>query len=293
MTQAPAPFTESRILANGLEHHVIQWNAAGAKTPIVLLHGFLDLAWSFKLVAERFAAAGHPVIAFDWRGHGESDWVGPGGYYHFPDYVLDLEELIPKLVPSKFHLVAHSMGGSAAVLWTPLHLDRVKSLTLAEGIGPGAHEAEVAVDRMRAFLDSVARTRAKAISPITDHAEALRRMRVRNPELPEVLGVFLAEKSTKTAENGGLLWSFDPLHRTTSPAPFRREIFDEFLKRLDLPTLLVRGESGYAPSDEGERAALLPNREESMIFGAGHMMHWTHPDDFTERVLSFVSRHDD
>src|SRR5258706_3132064 len=77
---------ERLVHANGLEHHVLEWNMGGAPT-IVCCHGFLDLGWSFVWLAEELAAAGFRVVAFDWRGHGESEHVGRGGYYHFADYI--------------------------------------------------------------------------------------------------------------------------------------------------------------------------------------------------------------
>ena len=90
--------TERRLLANRLSHHVIEWRPPGQSLgTVVLCHGYLDMAWSWRWVAEACAEKGYAVAAFDWRGHGETDWIGAGGYYHFPDYVLDLAELLPQL----------------------------------------------------------------------------------------------------------------------------------------------------------------------------------------------------
>ena len=58
---------ERVVRANGLAHHVLSWEAEG---PTVLLaHGFLDLGWSWRWVAERLQAAGYRCVAWDWRGH--------------------------------------------------------------------------------------------------------------------------------------------------------------------------------------------------------------------------------
>jgi len=46
----------------------------------------------------RLATRAH-VIAPDLRGHGDTDWIGAGGYYHFLDYVADLDELIARTKP--------------------------------------------------------------------------------------------------------------------------------------------------------------------------------------------------
>jgi len=56
----------------------------------VLVHGFLDLGYTWHEVAATLATRAH-VIAPDLRGHGDSDWLGAGGYYHFFDYIPELD----------------------------------------------------------------------------------------------------------------------------------------------------------------------------------------------------------
>jgi len=50
--------------------------------------------------ALRRTSIGARMIALDWRGHGDSGWIGPGGYYHFVDYVADLAVLMETVVPA-------------------------------------------------------------------------------------------------------------------------------------------------------------------------------------------------
>jgi pimeloyl-ACP methyl ester carboxylesterase len=105
---------EKFLEQQGLRLHYLEWgNPAGE--PLVLVHGFLDQAHSWK----RFVAALQEqtqeplwVIAPDCRGHGDSDWVGAGGYYHFPDYVRDLDVIVQKLGVRTIKLIGHSMGGT-------------------------------------------------------------------------------------------------------------------------------------------------------------------------------------
>src|SRR5689334_14139214 len=132
---------ERFVRANGLAHHVVEWGQPSTHTPLVLLHGFLDLAWSFDALA-RLLAPSRRVIALDFRGHGETEHVGAGGYYHFPDYVLDLDELVRAvgLDASPFHLLGHSMGGTVATLFAATRTTLVRSLVLVEGLGPPSHQ---------------------------------------------------------------------------------------------------------------------------------------------------------
>ena len=319
----PIEPTEAWIEANGLRHHVLTWNAEGAPA-IVLCHGFLDLAWSFHPLAQRLAAAGLRVLALDWRGHGETDWVGAGGYYHFADYVLDLHALMPALrgEAGEVHLVGHSMGGTAAALYAGTHPGALSTLTLIEGLGPPAFTG-AAPDKMVAWLESVDRLRARGEKPIRDHIvaplrdgrpapaeetrrggagqvpayrhsaplrdldDAVKRLRAQTPALPEELARFLAEKAT-TRSGEGLRWRFDPLHRTTSPLPFARDAFVSFLSRIDAPALIVSGGRGFRTEDHAERVAALRSAREVEIPDVGHMIHWLAPDALAGAILDHV-----
>src|SRR4051812_44019901 len=127
---------ERTIEANNLRHHVLEWNpGATSAASVVILHGFLDLAWSFERLALPLAEHYH-VIVPDFRGHGDSEQVGRGGYYYFPDYTADLAHLLPQLTRKTLYLVGHSMGGIVASYFAGAFPARVARLALLEGIGP-------------------------------------------------------------------------------------------------------------------------------------------------------------
>jgi len=171
--------TERKLSANGLVHHVIRWG--DRSVDVVFCHGFLDVGWSFDAVARDLVGAGYGVASFDWRGQGQTEWTGAGGYYHFPDCVLDLDELLPQLSDQPVHLVGHSMGGSACVMYAAARPENLRSLTLIEGLGPPEMEPRDPVTRLRAWLDSVARVRNKTSKPMDGERTVLKRMRVQNP----------------------------------------------------------------------------------------------------------------
>src|SRR5690242_21631642 len=104
---------------NGIDLFVHRFRdeaAAPSGLTVLLLHGYMDAGGTWDLVAPALAAAGHDVVAPDLRGFGRSDAVGPGGYYHFPDYVADVEALVRELAPERLAVVGHSMGGTVASL---------------------------------------------------------------------------------------------------------------------------------------------------------------------------------
>ncbi|AKU90231.1 alpha/beta fold hydrolase [Vulgatibacter incomptus] len=281
---------ESRVEANGLAHHVITWEPEGASPEATVLcgHGFLDVGYSFRQVAERLAANGHRVVAFDWRGHGETQWVGAGGYYHFLDYVSDLADLVEILAAGRLHLVGHSMGGTAAALFAGSFPERVEKLVLLEGLGPEEASPAPGPERAAKWVEAVRKIRAKPQRMMSTLEEALTRMRVQNPELSDELGLELARHSTR-AVAGGYVWSFDPIHRTRGPYPFRTETFLEYLRAIRAPTLLVDGETGHRARDHQRRRDALPHAKLVELPRVGHMMHWFAPDAVAGAIHGFLT----
>ena len=95
---------ERTIVANGIGHHVLEWSAPGALRTVICCHGYLDVGASWHRVAQHLVAQRRRVVAFDFRGHGGTEWVKPGGYYHFADYVFDLSDLAMSVAPDGFDL---------------------------------------------------------------------------------------------------------------------------------------------------------------------------------------------
>src|SRR4051812_19362021 len=107
------PASRKVQLGTGLSYHLLEWDGGGDHT-VILLHGFLDNAWGWQAAVDAGLGDGLHVVAPDLRGHGDSDWIGAGGYYHFPDYLADLHDLITQVGRARVSLVGHSMGGSVA-----------------------------------------------------------------------------------------------------------------------------------------------------------------------------------
>ncbi len=72
----PGPWQHRFVSANGCRFHVVE---AGHGPPVMLLHDFPQLWWSWRHVIEGLAARGHRVLAMDLRGYAGSD-KPPRGY---------------------------------------------------------------------------------------------------------------------------------------------------------------------------------------------------------------------
>ena len=114
--------------------------------------------------------------------------------------------------------------------------------------------------------------------------EAVDRMRRQNPSLDDTWGRFLAQKSTRELPGGGRGWTFDPLHRTTSPRVFQKDVFEQYLRRIRAPTLVVAAQKGYRLGDEAERIACLQKSHFVEIPASGHMVQWEAPDALAKHL---------
>jgi pimeloyl-ACP methyl ester carboxylesterase len=279
------------VFVNGIRLYVHRFQPASGRQSgltVLLLHGFLDSGATWDLVAEPLARAGHDVLAPDLRGFGESDPVGTGGYYHFPDYVGDLALLVEDLAPKHLAVVGHSMGGTVAALYAGTVPGRVEHLALLEGLGPPGTDASAAVDRMRAWLDDL-RTIDRNPRPLSSFEEALDRLARRHPRVPRDVLESRARLLTRM-DSGRLSWAYDPMHRTTSPTPFNLEAFKCFLRRITAPTLYVSGGlTGMRMPDEAERIACIRDAHHVDLPDAGHMMHWTAPQALADHLLAFFA----
>ena len=291
MTSSMQPQVRT-IEANGLRHNVLEWDSASADTTVVLLHGFLDLAWSFERVAVRLAPHYH-VIAPDFRGHGDTDWVGAGGYYYFPDYTADLARILPPVTRDRVYLVGHSMGGVVATQYAGTFPEHVQKLTLLEGTGPPGGKTEDAPERMLKHIQTVDEVRAKPLQPLASLTAAAERLRQIYPNLDPAWAARLAEKATRPAPAGApgsRLWKHDPLHRTRSPLVFLLPLMEAFIRRIACPVLLVNAaESKFTFLHDPARQALYPNAQLRTLPNAGHMMQLDQPEALADMLSGFFA----
>ena len=71
------------VKANGVEHHYLEWGASDG-APLILLHGIGLCAQVWSRTGRELSEDYH-VLAFDLRGHGDSEKPGQG--YTFEDSV--------------------------------------------------------------------------------------------------------------------------------------------------------------------------------------------------------------
>lgn len=98
------------------------------KPTLVFMHGFPELAYSWRHQVPFFAAEGYPVICFDGRGYGLSDAPKNVSDYDMRHLVSDIVAILDHYQRDKVVFVGHDWG--ALVLWSlPFYIpDRILGL---------------------------------------------------------------------------------------------------------------------------------------------------------------------
>jgi pimeloyl-ACP methyl ester carboxylesterase len=275
-------------LVTGLRYHVLEWGESSSELSFVLVHGFTDLAYGWAGVAERLAER-HHVVAPDLRGHGDSEWIGAGGYYHFLDYVADLDDVIRRWARPRVVLVGHSMGGSIAGYYAGVRPERLVGLVLVEGLGPPDMAGTDGPVRTAAWIDAWrgARDRVK-VMPTLD--EAVKRLRRHDELLAEPLARELATHGT-LAVDGGYTWKHDPLHGTMGPYPYRLDTAKRYWERVRCPVLCIDGGESKLNLPEAERAArraCFASCRHLVIANAGHAVQRHQPAALADAILGML-----
>jgi pimeloyl-ACP methyl ester carboxylesterase len=278
--------------SQGLPIHCLEWGEPAGE-PLVLVHGYLDLAQSWSpFVTSLQDALGESlwIIAPDCRGHGDSGRVGAGGYYYFPDYVLDLDRVVRALGATQFKLIGHSMGGTISFLYAGTFPKRVSRLVLIEGIGPPGMKFSDAPLRMEKWITEMHERGRRHFREYASVEAGASQLRHTNPRLNAPLALDLARAGMKQNDKGKWVWKFDPLHRTAAPQPFYTKQALEFFRRIECPVLIVEGKASRQTrrTDRQARHDAIRSHRRVVIDHAGHMVHQDNPVELARAIVNFL-----
>ncbi len=257
--------------------HYLEWNPAGRET-LVLLHGTSANAYWWRPFVDSIGCARFRLLALDQRGHGDSEWVRPPAYT--PDiYARDLARFIQDLKLIRPIVAGHSMGG-------------ISVLAFAAQFGALARAAiaiDVAVSstpRRNRFM-----ARLKSLPSVTypDPATAMERFRLMPDEGavdPAVLAE-IAAHSIAPGADGGYTLKFD---RASFIGSDGIDVLSA-IKRIEIPTLLIRAEMSRIMTAEATASAARANPLVcvSVIPGAHHHVPLESPDLLASSIIEFTT----
>ncbi|XP_076937047.1 epoxide hydrolase 2-like [Bidens hawaiensis] len=140
----------SSILVNGVTMHVAQIPNQGP--PVLFLHGFPELWYSWRHQMVHLSALGYRTIAPDLRGYGGSDAPPSAADYTVFHVVGDLVCLLDALAIQQVFLVAHDWGAVIAWNFCLLRPDRIKALVNMSVVFSPRHPLRKPIESMRVMF---------------------------------------------------------------------------------------------------------------------------------------------
>jgi pimeloyl-ACP methyl ester carboxylesterase len=228
--------------------------------PILLIHGFASnhrINWVNPRWVETLTKSGRRVVAFDNRGHGQSEKLYAPADYHADLMVRDAANLLAHLGVERADVMGYSMGARIASFLALGRPNLVRSLILG-GLGDRLVRDTGLPEAIAAAME------APSIDSLTDPTQRLFR------------GFADQTKSDRAALAACIRGS----RRSLTPAD---------AARITQPTLVAVGERDAIAGDPAKLVALLPRAEALLIPGRDHNLA-VGDKVFKAGALDFVAR---
>lgn len=311
-------FPEPSILrANGIDLAVYE---QGRGPAVVLLHGFPELAYSWRHQLPALADAGFRAIAPDQRGYGRSDVPQDVGDYRIEQLIADVHGLLDALELQTATFVGHDWG--AFVLWqmamrAPERIEGLIVLNIPHF--PRTPVDPIQIMRSRFgddfyivnFQDSDAADKAFAADPVHFFNMMMRRNQVSRQQfdqLPdEMKSISLLKVMARVEGSGEPLLTDEErdyfasaFAKTgfTGPINWYRnwtlnwETLEGVDQQIDIPTLFIGAVDDViiAPEHVEGMKPLVNDLELHMLDNCGHWSQQEKPDEVNRLMIDWLLR---
>jgi pimeloyl-ACP methyl ester carboxylesterase len=220
----------------------IAYEDVGTGEPILLIHGFasnvaanwIDPGW-----VKTLTGAGRRVIAFDNRGHGQSQKLYEPAAYGAPAMAEDAVRLLDHLGIGRADVMGYSMGARIAAFLVMAHPERVDRVVFG-GLG---------INMVRGMIGS---------GPLAHALEA--------PSLDDVSNATARSFRSFAESTKSDLKALAACMRGP-----REKVLADALGRIARPVLVVVGSEDVIGGSGAELAALIPNAQFVELGGRDHM----------------------
>lgn len=291
-----------------------------ARPTVLLLHGFPELAFSWRHQIRALAAAGYGVVAPDLRGYGDTGPQGALDSYRMQNLALDVSGLLDALGLARAVVVGHDFGGALAWTLARDHASRVLGIVSLNT--PYTRRTEV--DLVQTMLQTRGPTHYMvAFQPpgpgevlLGRDVEATFRGLMRRPALtlaqfaqlparvqalpatmftgePDVMGAPLLDRPTlrafaqayeRTGFEGALNW-YRNLHRNWLDTAATAD-------HIGVPALMVSADRDFflPPATTRGMESIVPDLERQLIADCGHWTQHEQPEALNALLLDWLAR---
>lgn len=282
-----------------LQYHVRIWGEPQAGVaPLVMVHGWMDVAASYQFVVDAFAQDRH-VIAPDWRGYGLTELPHTDNYW-FPDYLADLDFLLDHYAQeAPVDLVGHSMGGNIAMLYAGTRPERIRRLVNLEGFGMPATRPSQAPGRYAKWIGELKAFHRgdMALKTYDDVDGVAQRLMKTNRRLGRDKAEWLAGHWARQEADGRWHILGDPAHKIINANLFRVDEVLELYRAIRAPVLAVEAsddslgqwwQGRFTLAEYHERLKAVSDLRLGHVDDAGHMLHHDRPEQLAKLIEEFL-----
>lgn len=261
----------------------LHFEDVGSGKPVVLIHGWPLSGRSWEKQIPALVEAGYRVITYDRRGFGQSSqpWNG----YEYDTFAADLNQVLEHLNLRDVTLIGFSMGGGEVARYIGTYgTDRIASAVLAGAVTPYLYKTEnnpdggFTDDAMQGMQDSVKADRLAFLNSFTTNFFT---SGDRTDLVSEEFRVY----------NHNIAAIASPKGTLDCIAAFGKTDFREDLKKFDIPTLILHGDSDAIVPFEisGQKAhEHIANSQLVVVKGGPHGFNATHADEFNAELIQFL-----
>jgi pimeloyl-ACP methyl ester carboxylesterase len=278
--------------ADGTGLHVEVFGPEDAET-VVLAHGWTEALRFWTFVIHRLERKGTRVVAYDLRGHGDSEPAKEGGYA-IPRFGEDLEAVLAACVPDgrRAVVVGHSLGAMSVASWAEKH-DVERRVRAAVLLNTGV--SDLINENLLLPLPGVARALNRTIALHGFLGSKAPLPRFSTPLSAAAIRYIAFGHDASPAEV-----AFFERMLVTCPPEVRADVgiamsdmdLQGALPRLTVPTIVIAGEEDKLtpPSHARRIAELLPElRRLTVLEDTGHMTPLERPDAVIDAVTELAS----
>lgn len=255
------------------------------KPTILALHGWLDNAGSFDLLAP-FLQDNFHVIAVDLPGHGLSSHLPPGYQYHFIDGIFTLNTIIQALNLEEVHLLGHSMGACLASLVAGVVPERILSLALIEALGPFSSPEITCPDQLANYIKHQSNKQERPYLSL----EAAAKARAKRGYLSLEHANILCKRGVRQ-ENNHFYWRHD--RRLIMPTPLRLTELQIIacLEKIQTKTCLLVADNGFSFGEKEMQGRIKAVKNIQVLsLNGGHHLHMEKPDTVGQYLVKFFNQ---
>ena len=295
---AKAPDRTGSINSSGLRLALNEWGEPDAPV-IAMVHGGFDFSRTFDVFAPMIAEAGWRVVAWDARGHGDSD------HAHLYGWAADVRDhlaAIESISSEPIVLLGHSKGGGQLLDLLDGRPSLARAFVNLDGLpsqfsSPDVNDRERRRMRRADLASGLDRRRRRAeLTRRPDTIEGLaERRQPMNPRLTREWLEYLVTVGARH-DDEGWRWKIDPVLHLGGFGPWRPGWSLDHLAALEMPFLGVLSGVQDDPmgwkSRRGDIEPFLPPGGQLEFYDdIGHFLHIEQTRFIADLVLKFLEPH--